>query len=451
MRRYLFGMWGTVVWALMLTGCSIPITEMEDAPRFPFPVKSLTAEQSGGGLLLTWQPDARNVVPQKYRIYRDFKLLDEVPARQTNYMDHADGGQVYFVEPVMKDGKVSMRPGVYFRCILRPQDGADVHDDFWQSVLADPSVAGLDLIMFWNEVEPEQGQLDFSLFEDALAECDRYGKKAILQVFPGQTGEFADWQEKLFTILVDQPRPGQVKLDGRPQTPRRRLYPLDEDFRREWRRFNRQLAEQFDADSRVDSVNLHGPSTMSTHMRIPSSEAGRQEWEALGFTIEKWKQAWVEDSQEFLSHWTHKQVMLNYGHQDLLGPAVEGCVLTELFPMFGNQIVLRNECANGNAWYVNEKHGGTWNRVSRPFFRQWATDTLVGYEMWKFSWDIHAGADGFDKGPNGPMGLAPDACLADSATWVQVWPQDYRKEYIPLYRDFAVRVGYAFPPIKEDD
>jgi alpha-L-arabinofuranosidase len=423
-----------------------PAATTPQEPVYPFPILSLKAARADGtAVQLSWQPDPRNTNLDHYEILRDFQPLAEVGPDATSYTDTAAplSESSYLVLPVNTLGHKAARPGLYFRFGVRPDRVEAAGDGFLDRVLESPYVTGLDLFAFWNELEPEQGEYNFSYLETVMELAAKHHKQVKLTIYPSQLGSFAPWQEEQMTVLVEEPKPGQIKLDGTPLPPRKRLYPLDPAFREAWQDFLMVFAERYADDPRISSIDLEGPSAFSTHMRTPPTDAGLERWESLGFTKDAWREAWIEDGMLFMDLWPNTPVSLNCGLDPHLGAAFLASIYEPLYAEYGNRLMLRNEAVNGQDWYVDPAPGNPWYAY-REYMREVSQRAGVGYEMWKFSWS----PEGLDTGANGPMDRALQAALTDGGTWVHIWPQDYRSGYEPLYRTFAGKFGVAIVPQK---
>lgn len=162
-----------------------------------------------------------------------------------------------------------------------------------EQILGNPAVSGLVLRQYWEDLEPREGQFNFSSINDALARAKSAGKKVSLIIVPGlfspawllskipscdpYLGQSFNPSQK-----VDC---GQVTFDvpyGRQHGRSRQLpLPWNAVYKSAWTKFLESFGKQYNSSDTFVSIAVAGPTSVSAEMSLPSDSPEE---------MEKWRQ-----------------------------------------------------------------------------------------------------------------------------------------------------------------
>ena len=143
----------------------------------------------------------------------------------------------------------------------------------------DLDIAGVSLRTYWRNIEPERGQFNWSLFDDAIKQCAARGKKVRLCIMFGLG--VPKWVgAKWFTGSPDS----EYDTANKPMP-----VPWDEKLLREQKRINQIFAERYRSNPQVAFFHISGPSSIWEELALPKNIV-EQEGYSRQRILDCWKQ-----------------------------------------------------------------------------------------------------------------------------------------------------------------
>jgi Beta-galactosidase len=177
---------------------------------------------------------------------------------------------------------------------------------FPERVFNDPLVSGVALGMRWDALEPAPNTFDWSVLDCVFAQADTHHKFVALGVTPGF--ESPPWVLQLpgvqtqsfkFAYFTDNIPPRPLPL------------PWNEPYLHAWSTFLGALAARYANNPEFRLIGVGGPTSVSTEMSLPGRTTGDTalppaangsdiaEWIALGYTPDKYVNAWKETFDQY--------------------------------------------------------------------------------------------------------------------------------------------------------
>ena len=148
----------------------------------------------------------------------------------------------------------------------------------------DPDLAGVDLVYYWSEIEPEKGVFDWSQIESDMAPWVAAGKKVIIRI---STSGAASWDPPYSANGT----PAWVYADGaRSVTDNGETLPVywDQAYLSDYQSFVQSFGAQFDGNPNVSFIEAGIGMGGETLPETGASAAGIAAWEADGYTDSLW-------------------------------------------------------------------------------------------------------------------------------------------------------------------
>lgn len=165
-----------------------------------------------------------------------------------------------------------------------------------ENILRAPYLAGVLVRVPWKDIEPVEGQYDWSYLHREINLAQRYGKKVALAVISGPSTP--DWvyqagaESYAFTLMnPHSPRGGlneQIPL------------PWDPVFLAKWSRTIVALGKEFGQNPAISLVHVTGSSKNGFELQLPDDNPMRtpanspRPWVARGFDNRKFVRAWTQ-------------------------------------------------------------------------------------------------------------------------------------------------------------
>jgi hypothetical protein len=147
-------------------------------------------------------------------------------------------------------------------------------------------LAGVSLRTYWRNIEPERGQFDWSLFDEAIERCAARGKKVRLCIMFGSGAP--KWVgAKWFTGSPDS----EYDTANKPLP-----VPWDANLLREQKRINRIFAKRYRTNPHVAFFHISGPSSIWEELALPKNIV-EQEGYSQARILDCWKQV-IDQWQE---------------------------------------------------------------------------------------------------------------------------------------------------------
>ncbi len=181
----------------------------------------------------------------------------------------------------------SLQPrGIY--AVLAIDNYGNYDTNSVNQIIANPAVCGLTIREQWRNIEPSEGNYDFSRIDDAVARASLLNKTVQLIIVPGFYSP--DWVMSQIDsceddLITPPPIPslcGKLKMIvpyGVDQGDTLWFpLPWNSLYKQKWQNFLIALAQKYNGNSTVVSVALGGPTSVSCEMTMP-------EWTSPG----KWR------------------------------------------------------------------------------------------------------------------------------------------------------------------
>lgn len=155
------------------------------------------------------------------------------------------------------------------------------------TILDNPAISGVALRERWENLEPREGNYDFSRIDEVINLANQYNKKVQLILVPGfftpqwvlDKIPLCDFKnlsvicgKASFTISYG-PDSGEVR-----ELP----LPWSEIYKKEWQSFLQQIAYRYNNNDTVVSVAVAGPTSMSAEMSLPNeTDEEKEKWRRL--------------------------------------------------------------------------------------------------------------------------------------------------------------------------
>jgi hypothetical protein len=236
------------------------------------------------------------------------------------------------------------------------------------SVLRMPCIPGVSIRFTWEDVEPEEGKIDWDYLEHALGQVKRANKKAMVSVLPGIRSPAWIYKKGVRTLEFTDNNRYHKSYGRRLRMP----LPWDETLIQEWIKFVVQLGKKVDPDDAVVLVHLAGPNTSSLEMHLPKGENAALVEEA-GYSREKIVTAWKQVIDAYAKAFPHKDLALH-----IAVPLVKDGAMEEVI-QYGISRVGSRFCIQGD--FLNARTNGLFYpyRVMREYREKYGV--TLGFQM----------------------------------------------------------------------
>jgi hypothetical protein len=177
---------------------------------------------------------------------------------------------------------------------------------FPERVFSNPLVSGVDLDIQWDNLEPAPNTFDWSALDCLFAQADANHKFVALAVIPGFRSP--SWVLRLPGV---QTQSFKFAYFNQNIDPRPLPLPWSEPYLHAWFTFLGALAQRYGNNPEFRLIQVAGPTSVSTEMSLPDRKTGDTalppaakgsdiaEWISLGYTPEKYVNAWSESFDAF--------------------------------------------------------------------------------------------------------------------------------------------------------
>jgi hypothetical protein len=183
--------------------------------------------------------------------------------------------------------------------------------------LNNPFISGVAVQMYWRDIEPVEGQPDWSKLDALFAAAESGNKWVQLLLFPGFHAP--GWakegaQTDLFPI---QYGPGKGTIERLPM-------PWDRVYLNRWFAFLKQLSERYGSSPAFRMIAADGPTSVSAEMTLPSKPQDHKKWLNDSYTPRKYLEAWQKTFQVYADYFPNQYVSLSAPSLPILGPGRKG-------------------------------------------------------------------------------------------------------------------------------
>ncbi len=232
-----------------------------------------------------------------------------------------------------------------------------------------PNTSGVTFRTSWADVEPEDGKFDFSKIDTVFANAEKNGKWVELILIPGfgtPSWAMKGVQSGMFTIPYG---PGSGMLLPLP-------VPWDQTYLSRWFAFLKVIGDRYAGKTSFRKIAAAGPTSVSAEMTLPYSRNDIVQWEKLGYTSQKYINAWKQTFSAYSSTFPHQYFSLAL-HPALPIPdrsqkAYAREQIINLGLQYPSQFALQEDGLNGDS--SNQIYG---YRVVRDYSGQVATGFMM--------------------------------------------------------------------------
>ena len=234
--------------------------------------------------------------------------------------------------------------------------------------LNNPFISGVAVQMYWRDIEPVEGQPDWSKLDALFAAAESGNKWVQLLLFPGfHAPEWAKEGAQTDRFPI-QYGPGKGTIEKLPM-------PWDRVYLNRWFAFLKQLSERYGRSPAFRMIAADGPTSVSAEMTLPNKPQDHKKWLHDSYTPRKYLEAWQKTFQVYADYFPNQYVSLSAPSLPILGPGRKGpdernqarrAIVDQAIGVLGRRLVLQ--------W--SDLHAGRDKgsvRESRHF------DFLVGY------------------------------------------------------------------------
>ncbi len=180
-----------------------------------------------------------------------------------------------------------------------------------------PFISGVAVQMNWRDIEPVEGQPDWSELDALFAAAESGNKWVQLLLFPGFFAP--EWakegaQTDRFPI---QYGPGKGTIEKLPM-------PWDRVYLNRWFAFLKQLSERYGRSPAFRMIAADGPTSVSAEMTLPSKPQDHKKWLNDSYTPRKYLEAWQKTFQVYADYFPDQYVSLSAPSLPILGPGRKG-------------------------------------------------------------------------------------------------------------------------------
>ncbi len=244
-------------------------------------------------------------------------------------------------------------------------------------LLNNPFINGIAAQINWRDIEPVQGQPDWSRLDELFAAAESSKKWVQLAIFPGFFAP--EWakdgaQSDLFPI---QYGPGHGTVAVLPM-------PSDRVYLDRWFAFVKQLSERYGRSPAFRMIAAAGPTSVSEEMTLPSnSPPAIKKWLSDGYTPAKYLGAWEEAFHVYADSFPNQYVSLAAPNLPILGQGKSGLparmrakqdIVERAVKVFGRRLAIESNDLHAGRAQV-EAFDGT------DFIKSYTGRIITGFEM----------------------------------------------------------------------
>lgn len=155
-----------------------------------------------------------------------------------------------------------------------------------------PYITGVSLRIAWKDLEPDDGNFNWNITDEVFREAQANGKSVKLIIVPGfDTPPWAlqGAQNEKFHRKYGR---GAGGLEPLP-------LPWDETYLNRWFSFLREVSNRYGKNPVFKAIEAAGPTSVSGEMSLPNSRKDVKKWIALGYTPQRYINAWAKTFQAY--------------------------------------------------------------------------------------------------------------------------------------------------------
>ena len=242
------------------------------------------------------------------------------------------------------------------------------------SALNNPNIRGVALQIDWDELDPGQGQPEWSTLDARFSAAESSGKWLELDVFPGffsPAWALQGVQSEPFAIPYG-PHRGTVKLLP---------LPWDGTYLGRWYAFLRAVRDRYEKSPAFRMIAVAGPTSVSEEMTLPQNPQDIKKWRTLEYNPSRYIAAWQDAFREYAADFPNQCLALSVGTgldindrgkiDRSEGARTREVIITQAMAVAGDRFVLQN----------SDLHAGPGLHEPTAFVMHWIGRSMTGLEM----------------------------------------------------------------------
>ncbi len=172
--------------------------------------------------------------------------------------------------------------------------------------LSNPYISGVALQIHWSDLEPAEGNPDWSKLDQLFAAAETSKKWVQLLIFPGffsPSWALEGVQTEDFPL---QYGPGAGTVEKLPM-------PWDNVYLNRWFAFVKLLSERYGNSPAFRVIAADGPTSVSAEYSLPNKPADVAIWLNTGYTPSKYLAAWQKTFQVYAADFPNQYISLSMG------------------------------------------------------------------------------------------------------------------------------------------
>jgi len=226
--------------------------------------------------------------------------------------------------------------------------------------LKNPYIRGVALQIRWRDIEPVQGQPNWSKLDQLLAAAESSNKWVQFLIFPGFfSPSWATEGTQTVTFPI-QYGPGKGTLERLP-------LPWDRVYLGHWFDFLKELSVRYGKSPAFRVVAAAGPTSVSAEFTLPHQPEEIQKWKAIGYTPSKYIDAWQKVFEVYAADFPNQYVSLSLGsginiderseRDARAGKPTKEAIIGEAIRILGGRFALQDSNLDGNPEPDRGPHG----------------------------------------------------------------------------------------------
>ncbi|HXP85492.1 MAG TPA: hypothetical protein VN841_12270 [Bryobacteraceae bacterium] len=167
-------------------------------------------------------------------------------------------------------------------------------------------ISGVALQIHWRDIEPVQGNPDWSKLDQLFAAAQASKKWVQLLIFPGFFSPAWALQGAKTESFGLQYGPGKGGVERLPM-------PWDKVYLGHWFAFLKQVSDRYGKSPAFRVIAADGPTSVSAEFTLPSTPEDVRIWRSVSYTPRKYLDAWQNVFQVFAADFPNQYISLSLG------------------------------------------------------------------------------------------------------------------------------------------
>jgi len=226
--------------------------------------------------------------------------------------------------------------------------------------LKNPYIRGVALQIRWRDIEPVEGQPNWSKLDQLLAAAESSDRWVQFLIFPGFFSPAWATEGAQTVMFPIQYGPGKGTLEKLP-------LPWDRVYLGHWLDFVKELSVRYGKSPAFRVVAAAGPTSVSAEFTLPHQPEEIQKWKAAGYTPSKYIDAWQKVFEVYAADFPNQYVSLSLGsginiderseRDARAGKPTKEAIIGEAIRILGGRFALQDSNLDGNPEPDHGPHG----------------------------------------------------------------------------------------------